>query len=618
MAGIRDIKLSIFTEKNGKKMLPRSIYIKILVFALFICVSVVLMRPIQSAISRGMLHIRTDFLEKIESQIGMEIRYSSIRPSFFGSFDIRNLKLLANESVLLSVNRAKLFFSVPELLFKKKLTVHVVQIDDPALRVDYEKDRDTIELLSSLLKNSEGSGEFFQRIAEFLPEDADYRIRNLSLFFSGEGTALDVRDMDVDIRWDGEKIIIGGKFGTEAMYSGFLDRTFAAKTTVDISGAYSPDLKEGAANVSFLSLSLSEQDVKKRDASFLRPAVNSGAGAGTFFTLRPSSMAVSFNENSLSIAPPPDASLSYDFNCDLKTGGINARADFNRFVMNDHAGFSDYLKKFSHLFDMAVTGGASLKYEKGASLEYALNLMGGEFFRAARSETAVITDSFVIRASGGGQDIVVNDFRLSASSATANAGLFRGILGFRGRFGLDPFLPSGNVSVSRLSLNGNEDVDASLNISSNTREINISGDSVNVGKVSFLNPDVNVYPQEKYVGITASIDSENEGTVYLDAVINKAPLQLEATLSLSSFSVMNLAQAIMPFSGFIDIPPSSLDYIHDISLDTEIFFMTDFKNMVYNAPYTVVSMSDNEGFLSLSGTDRQVTLSEAVFSINEN
>ena len=616
MAVIQDKELSIFTEKNGEKILPRSIYIKVLVFLGLICVSVVLMQPLQSAISQVMLHIRADFLEKIENQIGMEIRYSSIRPSFFGSFDIRDLKLIKNDRVLLSVNRARLYFSVSELLFSKKFIVHIIQIDQPELRVDYEKDRDTLDLLSSMLKNNDGNGEFFQQIAEFLPEDADYRIRNLSLFFSGEDTELNVQDMDVDIRWDGEKITIGGKFGTEALYSGFLERTFNAKTTVDINGAYSPDLREGTANVSFLSLSLSEQDVKNTGASFLRPASN--GGAGTIFTLQPSSMAVSFNENSLSISPPQDASLSYDFDCNLKTGGINARVDFNRFVLNEHAGFSDYLKKFNHLFNIAITGSSSLKYEKGANLEYAVNLMGGEFFRAARSETAVITDSFVVRAYGGEEDIVVNDFRLSASSVTANAGLFHGILGFQGRFGFDPFLPSGNISVSRLSLNGKEDINTSLNITANTREINISGDSVNVGKISFLNPDVYLYTQERYVGITASIDSENEGTVYLDAVLNKAPLQLEATLSLASFSVVNLTEAARPFSDFLSIPSSSFDYIHDISLDTEIFFMTDFKNIVYDAPYTVINMPDNEGFLSLSGTDRQVTLSEGLFSIYEN
>ena len=573
------------------------------------------MQPVQSAISRVMLHIRTDFLEKTESQIGMVIRYASIRPSFFGSFDIRNLKLIKNDTVLLSVNRARLFFSVSELLFKKRFTVNAVQIDNAALSVDYEKDRDTFELLSSMLKNND-EGNFFQQIEEFLPKDADYRIRNFSLFFSAEETELNVQNMDINLGWNGEKITVSGKFGTEALYSGFLERTFTAKTTVNIDGAYLPDLREGTANVSFLSLSFSEQDVNNRNASFLRPASN--GGAETIFTLRPSSMAVSFNENSLNITPPPASSLSYDFNCDLKTGGINARADFNRFVLNDQAGFSDYLKKFSHLFDIAISGGASIKYEKNASLEYAVNLTGGEYFRAARPETALITDSFVISAYGGEKDIVVNDFRLSASSATANAGFFYGILGFRGRFGFDPFLPSGNILISRLSLNGKENIDASLNISSNTREINISGGSVNVGNVSFLNPDVYVYPQEKYVGITASVDSENNGTVYLDAVLNKTPLQLEATLSLASFSVINLAEAVRPFSDFLNIPTSSFDYIHDISLDTEVFFMTDFKNIVYNAPSTVINMTDNEGFLSLSGTDRHVTLSEGVFSINEN
>jgi len=609
--------LSIFTEENGKKILPRSIYIKILVFAGLICASVVLMRPVQSAVSRVMLNIRTNFLERIESQIGMEIRYSSIRPTVFGSFDIRNLRLTKNESDFLSVYRARLFFSIPDLIFKKKFAVHTIQIDHPVLSVDYERDRDTVELLSSMIKNDEqANSDFLRQIEEFLPKEADYRIRNFSLYFTGGESELNVLYMDADIRWNGEKIAIGGKFRAEAAYSRFFDRTFIAKTTVDIDGAYLPDLREGTANISFLTFSFSGMEERKKGDSLLLQA--SSGGLRTIFTLHPSNMTVSLNDNNFRLAPPKNASFSYDFNYDLISGGINARADFDRFILNDYAYFSDYLEKFGHLFNVQITGGSSLKYEKSGDLEYEVNLTGGDFFSSPEPETAVIADSFVISVQGSDESVEVSDFSLGASSSTANAGLFQGILSYQGRLEFEPFLPSGKISVSRFSLNGSEDTSASFNMTANAREINITGDSVKIGQVSFLNPDVYLYPQERYVGITAAIDSEDRGTVYLDAVLNKDPLQLEATLSIASFSVADITEALRPFVDFLSIPPSSLDYIHDISLDTEIFFMTDFKNILFNAPYTVVNMSNNEGFLSLSGTDRQIRLSEGVFSVYEN
>jgi len=615
---LQDTVLSLFIEKNGKRTLPRSLYIKILVFVSIIGVSVIVMQPVQSAVSRIMVHIRADLLGRIENRIGMEIRYSSIRPTFFGSFDIRYLRLVKDENVFLTVNRARLFFSVPELLFGKKFAVHTIQIDRPVLRVDYERDKDTLELLSSILKNNEeGDREFFQQISEFLPEEADYRIRNSSLYFSGEDTAFNVQNMDVDIRWNGEKIILDGKLDGDVKHSGLFDRVFIVKTEVDIKGAYSPDLREGEADVSFLSLSLLEQEEKKREASFLWPA-SSGDGTRNLVTLRPSSIKLSFNEEKLSFNTPPDAPLYYDFNCDFETGGIDARINFNSFVFNDRLSFSDYWKKFNHLLNMAISGGASFKYEKNGSLQYTVDMLGGDFFRTAASQTAAITDSFVIRAYGSEKHIVVNDFSLSASSKTANSGLFQGIVNFQGRLGFAPFLPSGKISFERLSLNGREDVNAFFNVSANASEIRISGDNVTVGQVSLLNPYVYLYPQDKYIGITAYADNEEKGTVLMDAVLNKKPLQLEATLSIDSFSLVDITEVIQPFADFFSIPPSSLDYIHDISLDTEIFFTTDFNNIVYNAPNTVLRISENESFLSLSGTDRHVTLSEGLFNIDEN
>ncbi|MDR0324311.1 MAG: hypothetical protein LBI12_07685, partial [Treponema sp.] len=146
--------MSIFVEKNGKKLVSRSIYVKILIFIGLITLSAIAMRPLQLALSEAMANFRNNLIEKLENYTGMEIRYSSIRPAFFNSFDIRGLKLLKNENEILTVSRTRFRFSLFDLLFRKKITVSFVQIDRPALHIDMDRDREIIELIKSLPDNS--------------------------------------------------------------------------------------------------------------------------------------------------------------------------------------------------------------------------------------------------------------------------------------------------------------------------------------------------------------------------------------------------------------------------------------------------------------------------------
>ena len=592
-------------------MLPRSIYIQILVFLCLICVSTVVLKPVHTAFSRMMLQIRTNLIERIEDYIGMEIRYSSIRPTFFGSIDIRSLKFIKDENAFFSVNRARFYFSLPELLFKKKIAVHTIQVERPVLRIDYEKDRDTLDFFSSLLKNNnERNTEFLQQMAEFLPEQAEYRIRNCFFYFSGRETLISAQEMNVDFRWDGGKIILNGRLNAEVTHSGLFDRTLIVKSGVNINGEYLPDLREGSADLLFLSMACVEQDVKRRAASFLLPASNSNTR--TLFTLHPAGIDITFNEKKINLSMPPDTPSNFNVNYDFETGGIDAQVNLNRFILNNHASFSDYWKNFSDLFSIPITGTSFFKYEKKA-LQYMVDFQGGDFLSAFRSGYSSISNAFVISAYGDKERVVVDDFRLSISKTD----YLQGIVNFSGSMGFVPFRPFGIISVDHLRFSGRESISASFNISSNAREINISGDKISFGRATFLNPQIFLHPSDRYIGITAAAAAE-DGTVYLDAILNKNPLQLEATLSLDSLSVVDIAGAIRPFADFFSIPFYGIDYIRDISLNTEIFFTTDFKNIVYNAPNTVLKISNNEWLFSLSGTDRQVTLSEGLLLINEN
>ena len=84
--------MSIFIVKDGKKTLPGSIYVKILIFLWLIAISAFFMQPLQYGLSREMIKIKTGLFEKLEVITGFSVRYSSIRPSIFGSLNIKRTK----------------------------------------------------------------------------------------------------------------------------------------------------------------------------------------------------------------------------------------------------------------------------------------------------------------------------------------------------------------------------------------------------------------------------------------------------------------------------------------------------------------------------------------------
>ena len=325
--------MSNIVIKDGKIAIPRSIYIKSLVFVGLIVLTILIMQPIQTAVNEGIQKIRTGLIEKIEELTNMEIRYSSLRPSIFGSFDIRDLEFIKDNAPLLSVSRIRLHFSLLDLLFRKKTFIHSVTFDRPVFDIDAEKDKETVEYIISLIRTDDTFSEIMQKISEFLPNNADYLIRHCDINVTDNKTTYQIKDMNLNIWGKDKNIFIAGRFNAEIFISDFLNKTVILNTDIGIDAAASDNLRAGNIDIilyNFLcSAADSEEDIKSVKAL-------------PMFKVHPANFSINYIDNLISSnSKDDDQNFKYTFQFNAENGDLLAGINFNDFLIGDKVGITD-------------------------------------------------------------------------------------------------------------------------------------------------------------------------------------------------------------------------------------------------------------------------------------
>ncbi|MDR1839897.1 MAG: translocation/assembly module TamB [Treponema sp.] len=625
--------MTFFIERNGKKNIPRSIYIKVLVFVGLIGLSTVAFKPVQAVIGEAAANIRTNFIGRLETYTGMEIRYSSVRPAFLTSFDVKNLKFLKDGDEVLTVSRVRITYSLRELLLGRKAVINFIQIERPVIRLDMDKDRDLFEHFKSLSnksisKPSDDDTEILSQIAEFLPKNADYRIRSGSFSVSSGQALFQINNVNVNLRGNGGDILFDTKFNADVFYSGLFNRTLIAGAGMGANGVYLSDLNECKAEIAFSSLALSQRNVKKRQGMFFLPASAESGVPATLFNMRPVTVGFSYKNGNITLTPVlENAKSSYYFRYDTKTRALIAEVKPNGFIPSSVISLPDNLRlKNVNFFNMETTGNLLFKYENGF-LDYSINLESGNLTRPWQNN-ANISEAYLIRAHGNKERITVSDLCLNMPPAAASAGLFQGIVDFSGSVGFAPLRPSGIFSVDRFSLTGKDYANGVFNLSTRGQDVHITGGRFSLGSAKFKNLDMRFLPSQRDMAVSVLSSCEDGGAVNVYAVLNRNPQHLEVSVAFDSFSVFNLTESFRPFANLANNPPSSDVYTRGAFLSTEIFFSSDYTNIVYNVPSVTLErgayksgafISDGTiGLFSLSGTNNQLNLSEGIIYIGEN
>jgi len=594
--------LNIFVTRNGKKTLPRSLIVKILIFIGLIVISALVIQPFQAAVTSSMRHIREDIIKKAEELTGLQIFYSSMRPSLFGAIEIRNLRLMQDEYPLLTVSGVKVRFSIFELFLRKKTFIHTILMDKPVFNIDAQRDKEIIDYVIFLLKTDDSLLEIIHKISQLFPGNIDYLIRNCTINIVDNNNFYKAENMNLSLWGKDEQLFLTGRFILQTI-SDLFDNRIIFNSVVGINAVFNSTLDDGKADLMFYSLSCSQEDTSLN--------VFNPVKAHEIFNINPVSISFLFKDKIISIEPHNNetSSFNYLFNYNAETYQLLTEINFINFMPANFINISEKYNYANQLLQMQITGGVKYSTDNG-NADYNIKLSSNNILNS-------VNDFFIIDFYGNKKSITVNNINLSLSDQRGRTVFFQGEVKASGRMEFEKYKADGKIAFNRFSLTGKESLSSVFDISSRDGEIQISSSVINAAKTKLTDINLFIYPSQKDIAISFSTFLNNNGSVYADAVYNLNPKELEASLVLASASLFDITESIRPFADYLNLPFLNT-FLHNTLIDAQFFYSTNFSNTLFNAPNIALDINGSPGRLSLSATNNQVTLSEGVFNIGEN
>jgi len=578
------------------KTIPFRLYAQILIFSGLVALGAMILVPIQRAIQMGMIGVRDDLLTRLERQIGRKIRYSSISPSFFGSFDVRNVRIMGeDEHPVLTMSRFSVAYSFLDLLRGKVRAIHTIRIDAPFVDINTTRDDDLIKMLKNL---NNGGGTSQQNIAALFPEKLMVRIRNgKCVIFDGKDQfGIDALNLNVEIV--DHRMILDGRWDIGITIDTLIDDPIHLFAITRISGSCRTDMEEGEAVLSISAIT------------------------GDALSSSPIAFGFALENNVLRVGKMPD-NLPFEFSLAywLNDGRIAAQFDCAGLRLHELFSFSGGLEGARQFLDIATSGEVYFERGDSGNLSYTVNLIGtaqDNGYQRFRNMMA----SFEIDIEGDEQYVRFNTMHLSVPETPGNTNaLFVGDVSFTGGIGLNPISPDGILSLSNFSRSGKDGLNADFAINTRDgvsgREIAVSCDALSwkqggVGAFNAL-----LQPARNNLGFTVSAigltetETTRAGSLSLKGNIHSSSRRVDAFLRLDAFSTSDIAGMTLPFTKSASVPIPIKALLDGTLITSEINFATDLKHVAYNAPRFAVTNKTGGGFLffaSLSGTENYFEL----------
>jgi hypothetical protein len=581
--------------------------VQILVLLALALAGLLILWPVQRAISGGMTAIRDDLISRAEALIGRKIRYSSISPSIFGAFDVRDVRIMGDgESPLLSVSRFRISYSLLGLFWGRPQSIRSIRIDAPVIDFDTARDRDIIDTLRSFepgLANgkpgkadgkADGRADKSRRgLAALFPERAMVRIRDGRCLIRHDWNQYQIQGLNLNARLIDDRIAVDGRWDIGILLDRLVGEPVRLRIGMRIDGSCGADLAAGSAVITI-------------------PAI-----AGELVRTRSIAFGAELSDKVLSLRKLPDqlpfnVSVDYGFG----SGAVAARFDCASFRLRDILEFSGPWQGANQWLDIAGSGAASFDRGGEGTLGYRIDLAGAA--PAGTGGARGANAAFEIRAGGDEQRAVVEAFRFSMPRTDNADGLFFGELSLRGDIGLAPLAPRGVLVISHAGFAGTETVNAEFTISTRGTEIGVFSRAVTLGQTKLAAVSASLLPAGADCGFTVSArrfqdadDDSRPGSFSLEGSINSQARRIEAGFALDSFSAADLSDMFRPFTAKPPLPDLLRGVWRNTVITTEVFFTTDFEHLLYNAPRLIVAYRGGGGITgtaALSGTDQRFEL----------
>ena len=565
------------------KPLSIRLYIQILIFTAMVSLGVLVLWPVQQYLNKGMLNVRDNLINMLEDSIGRKISYSFISPSIFGSFDVRNVKIIADDEShsVLDISRFRVAYSFFDLLRGSPRAIQSIQIDSPHVYLDYAKDSDLFELFRNI--NNTGI-DSFNDFSEMLPDKILVQINNGIFHFYNEKNRYEINAFNFNTEISSGQIAFNGAWNANATIDKIIGDPVRFGMVMQIDGSLSSDFEQGSA-------------------VFTIPMI-----AGDIQSNYPVSLGVSLQDNEIRAFKntdklPVDLSLVYRTEKNdmmLLLGCMNLS-------LNDYLSFHGSLKGASQFLDIAINGNASIGYNDDEGLKYQIGLKGS----AGNDRTNMQRASVEIFAQGDRENVNIDSVRLSMPKEQMANAFFYGDINFTGTVGLEQFAPNGRLSFDNFSFSGNEEIKAVINISAEEDQINIFSDRINAGKLDLgaFRALVKRSGDETSISVSAQQAAGRREILSLNGVFNSGTNSLVSNFKLSNFSLGSLSDIALVFSDELPVPSMLAPLFNSAFITAEASLSTNFNNIAYNVPLLNISSSADGGFsgsLSLSGTEKEL------------
>ena len=566
--------------KTNKNSLIIRISIMFLIFVFLITATIVLLRPLEMAFRNNILQIRDNLIRQTEEITGRRLEYGSASPSFLGFLDIRDIRLLRQDSsVFLSVSRLRLSFSLWNIITGRPQIFNSARVDRPEFFLDFEKDDDFIQRISSGNFNV-NNGD--QSLVDILPASFQIRVRNGGWETRNNGFSFNLNNFNLDGDILEERISFNSRWNGRVNLG---PPGLAASMTMRAGGDFHLRHGEGSGQVSIPSFT------------------------GTSFRLQPLSVSFILQNNTLELMriydrSPLDISLVWNFREDSLNGVL--RGDY--FQLQDFITLTGPLRDYNSITQMRLSGQASLSKIKD-DLDYTFNLSG--LYESGR--TALIPEGFpqsiffIISAYGDEEAIVFRDLFLDSSS---------GKIEYQGIFGLKPFAPQGTLSLTNIriwepaTVNG---LYADILVSSMGNIISLSTDNISSGGVNLSGMEF-VFINETTAYAFQGSGFTDAGSFSMDGYWDYQPNSIQIRMNLDTFSFQDMMDVANPFIkpssrfSFLELTRTIAERIY---ITTEVFYTTDFTNTIYNVPALLIAYDDGRDIkieASLMGTNNRFDL----------
>jgi hypothetical protein len=573
-----------------EKTPPFRLYVQILIFSGLVVLGVLILWPLQRAVQGGMVSIRDDIITRLEQQIDRKIRYTSISPSIFGAFDVRNVRVTDYDGrPVLTMSHFRVAYSLWDLLWGKSRAIHSVRIDSPLIDFNTVRDKDLIDLFKNFKASDDNSRQDF---TDIFPEDLMVQIRNGKCLVRKNGDRFDLDELNLDLEIKGDRVVFGGKWRFGVTIDRLIGDPVNLYAAVRANGSFRTDMTEGEAICSI-------------------PAITGDAVSAS-----PVAFGVALDNHMIRLGKMPDqlpCEFSLEYGLNDKT--IDAQFDCGNFRLGEFLAFSGGLEDARQLLDIAASGAASFGRGQDGSLDYAVNLTG-----AALAASPAAGGSFKINASGDEQRVRVDTLRFSMPGED---GFLCGEISFSGSAGLDSFAPDGNLSLVNFGLSGREKINADITIASNDGETKVWCQTLDMGQVELGAFSALLRPSGDDLGFTVSalrLD-DRKGSLLLKGSLNSKQRYMELNVKLDKFSAGDLAGMALPFVKDAPLAAPLKGMLDGTEITTEMYLNTDFVHWSYNTPRFAFNGESDKGFhgyISLAGTERRFELKEGRFIRGED